>query len=97
MRAMKRDANEKSIVDALRKCGATVERITSQQAGCPDLVAGIDGRNFLIEVKMPKLGRLSMAQAEWRDAWKGGKPFILSTTDDVVMFIKLVKTLDSGR
>jgi hypothetical protein len=92
---MKRDANEKGIVDALRKCGATVERIYSSQAGCPDLCVGIDGRNLLVEVKMPKLGRLSDAQKAWRDEWRGGKPFCMKTTDDVVMFIKLIKTLDT--
>ena len=91
MRAARRDQNEKDIVTALRKCGATVERLYSLQAGVPDLVAGIDGRNYLLEIKMPKTGRLSDAQKEWRDSWRGGKPFILRDATDVVAFVQLVK------
>lgn len=91
MRAMRRDRNEPDIVLALKKCGATVERIYSAQAGCPDLVAGIDGRNHLLEIKMPKTGRLSEGQKQWRDAWRGGKPFIIRDAADVISFVILVK------
>ena len=92
MRAMRRDRNESEIVLALQKCGATVARIYGAGvAGVPDLVAGVDGRNFLIECKMPLTGRLSEAQKQWRDEWRGSKPFVLKSPDDVVRFIQLVK------
>ena len=88
---MRRDQNESEIILALRKCGATVERIYSAQAGCPDLVVGLDGRNFLLEIKMPLTGRLSETQKRWRDSWKGSKPFVITDAADVVVFVALVK------
>lgn len=61
----KPDANEPSIVAALRKAGATVIRIESPIAGVPDLVVGFRGHWYAIEVKMPKTGRVSEEQRVW--------------------------------
>lgn len=90
MRAMRSDANARQIKLALEKLGCTVEFIHSQRAGIPDLLVGIHGRNYLVEVKVPKTGRLSDAQKAWRDSWNGSKPFVIRTTDDVVGFYTLV-------
>lgn len=66
------DLNQSKIVKALRSVGATVE-ITSQQGnGFPDLVCGIFGKNYLIEVKNPETkGKLRATQEIFRDKWKG--------------------------
>jgi hypothetical protein len=93
MRAARQDRNQTEIVDAFEKIGATVEAIRSLHGGCPDLLVGFQGRNYLIEVKVPKEGRLSDSQKVWRDNWSGGKPFVITSTDDVIMWAGLVSCL----
>jgi hypothetical protein len=58
----RRDANEPAIVKALEKVGALVKRISA--AGVADLLVLYKGRIFLLEVKMPKTGRMTPAQQE---------------------------------
>lgn len=91
------DRNQKDIIDALEKVGATVETIRSVHGGCPDLLVGFQGRNYLIEVKVPIEGRLSEIQMVWRDNWAGGKPFVIKTVDDVIMWAGLVTLLPDAK
>lgn len=69
------DRNQSEIVAALRDVGATVQPLHSVGAGCPDLLVGYRGRNFLIEVKdwqAPTSDRkLNDRQVEWHGGWKG--------------------------
>lgn len=76
------DNNQESIVKALRSVGATVE-ITSQQGnGFPDLVCGIFGKNYLIEVKNPEArGKLRATQEIFRDKWKGSVHVVTSVDE----------------
>ena len=71
---VKRDANERAIVEALRAAGYAVQTL-EQGKGCPDLLvckpyAYGDGRLTLLEVKEPG-GRLTPAQVKWHAAWPG--------------------------
>jgi Holliday junction resolvase len=50
----RRDANEPSIVQALRKIGARVERISGPDL--PDLLVGFRGQWYPLEVKTAKGG-----------------------------------------
>jgi hypothetical protein len=50
-RAAKRDSNEQDIVDALEAIGATVTRLSGE--GLPDLLVGLGGSMWLLEVKQP--------------------------------------------
>ena len=50
--AAKVDANQKEIVAALRRIGATVQCLHMVGHGCPDLLVGWHGENILMEVKM---------------------------------------------
>ena len=45
------DDNQEGIVAALREAGATVQSTAAVGSGCPDLIVGYEGRNFLLEVK----------------------------------------------
>lgn len=69
------DANQSEIVDALRKSGATVEPLHSVGAGCPDLLVGYRGKNWLMEVKdvnkPPSKKKLNERQVEWHRDWRG--------------------------
>jgi hypothetical protein len=75
MRAAKVDANQSTIVDALRKIGATVQPLHTVGKGCPDLLVGWRGINTLIEVKdgkkPPSARTLTPDQVEWHGGWKG--------------------------
>ncbi len=74
-RASKVDRNQPEIVAALRRAGATVQSLHTVGAGCPDLLVGFRGANFLIEVKDWQAARsdreLNPAQVEWHGGWKG--------------------------
>ena len=74
-RASKVDRNQAEIVHALRAAGATVQPLHTVGAGCPDLLVGFRGSNFLIEVKDWKAAvsdrQLNPVQKDWHDGWKG--------------------------
>lgn len=70
MTAKRVDANQPSIVADLRAIGATVEHLHGVGGGCPDLVVGFQGANYLFEVKGPK-GGVSVSQLWWHESWRG--------------------------
>ena len=74
-RAAKVDANQAEIVAALRACGATVQPLHTVGAGCPDLLAGFRGVNYLLECKDCNASnadrKLRPAQVDWHGGWKG--------------------------
>lgn len=66
-RAAKRDANEAEIIDALRAAGCHVI-----QADDIDLIVGRAGKNYLIEVKLPKKrDNLRPIQQRMKAEWCG--------------------------
>lgn len=70
MRAYRVDSNQKEIVNALRDAGYSVQHLHSVGSGCPDILVGINGINFLIEIKEGD-GKLTPAQIVWHSTWKG--------------------------
>lgn len=64
------DANQKEIVEALRAVGASVQHLHTVGQGCPDLLVGFRGKNFLIEVKEPG-NALTRDQVIWLKEWRG--------------------------
>jgi Holliday junction resolvase len=79
-RAAKVDANQPEIVKYLRDCGFTVTLLHAVGGGCPDLLAGKHGVNYLIEVK-GKRGKLTKAQVTWHDEWRGQKMVVRCVED----------------
>lgn len=75
MRAAKIDANQNEIVDALRKAGCSVQILSSVGKGCPDILVGRKGFNFLFEIKDGKkplsAQKLTADQVKWHDDWQG--------------------------
>lgn len=57
---------------ALRQVGATVEDLHKVGGGCPDLLVGYRGCNYVIEVKTPT-GKLNDDQVDWHADWRGQK------------------------
>lgn len=71
MRAIARvDLKQKEIIDALRKAGRSVQPIHTIGKGCPDLLVGYQGVNYLIEVKSAG-GKLTEDQINFIKSWKG--------------------------
>lgn len=100
-RAAKVDGNHGTIVDALRKVGASVTSLASVGGGCPDIVIGYRGRTFLVEIKDPTqpAGKRALTpdQKDWHVAWRG-QVAICETIDDAMAVIGLLtrSTADSG-
>ena len=74
-RAAKVDGNQTRIVAALRAVGATVQHLHTVGRGCPDLLVGHRGHNFLVEVKdgtkAPSRQRLTPDEERWHQTWRG--------------------------
>ena len=83
----KRDGNEAEIVVELRAHGFSVYPLDQPL----DLIAGYMGRNYLIEVKMPK-GKLTPAQVEFLEGWRGSASIIRSA-EEATSFAMVVKGL----
>ncbi len=74
-RAAKVDANQHEIVAALRAVGCSVQSIATVGHGCPDLLVGLRGMNWLMEVKdrrkPPSQRKLTPMEAAWAARWRG--------------------------
>lgn len=86
---VKRDANERAIVEALRAAGYAVQTL-EQGKGCPDLLVcnpdiGL-GRHYLLEVKQPG-EKLTAAQVRWHAAWPG-KVYVVHTADEALEAVR---------
>lgn len=89
-RAGNPDGTQKPIVEALRKCGATVQHITQVGNGCPDLLVGFRRRTFLLEVKSAD-GELDDDQVEWHRLWRGLPVDVVRTPLEALQAIGAVR------
>lgn len=91
-RAAKVDANQAEIVKALRQVGASVQSLASTGKGCPDLLVGIRGLNFLIEVKdgaKPESDRkLTPDQVVWHQTWRG-RVYVVESVEQALEVIRV--------
>lgn len=76
------DGNQKEIVEALRAAGATVRSTAHVGYGFPDLVVGVRGQNFLLEVKTPK-GKLEESQERFHANW-GGSVVVVRSVEEAL-------------
>lgn len=75
VRAARVDRNQREIVEALRKAGCSVRSLAACGNGIPDLLVGLAGKNFLMEVKdgdkAPSRRALTPAQKKFFRDWRG--------------------------
>jgi len=80
------DRNQPMIVKGLRQIGASVQSLATMGGGCPDLLVGYQGENYLMEIKDPDAPKnkrdLTPDQVKWHAEWKG--------------IINVVETLDEA-
>jgi Holliday junction resolvase len=86
--ALRRDDNEKEIVDALVSGGCSVHRLNGP--GLPDLLVSRARKNYLLEVKKIKGGKLTKVQVYWHKVWRG-LVHIVRTPDDALRAVELIK------
>ena len=69
------DSNHAAVVQALRKIGCSVQSLASVGSGCPDLLVGYHGHNYLLEVKdgskVQSRRQLTEDEADWQERWTG--------------------------
>ena len=92
MRGRKTDANQASIMAALRQVGATVVDLSAVERGVPDLLVGFRGHTYLLEVKN-KAGRnrLTADQDVFLAWWHGVPPVIVYNETDALIAIDAVR------
>ena len=64
------DKNQQQIVSALRKLGCSVAITSDVGVGFPDLVIGLNGVNFMVELKSEG-GKLRESQVKFHKKWQG--------------------------
>ena len=89
-RAAKIDGNQTRIVEALEAIGASVTSLGQVGNGCPDLVVGYHGMNYLLEVKDPTQAvsdrHLTPKQKQWHAAWKGTS-HLVETVEQAILVV----------
>lgn len=81
------DANQHDIVEALRAIGASVETgLTRVGHGCPDLLIGYHGRDYVMEVKNGN-ARLTAAEEDWMRAWQG-QYFVVRDAEEAIKIVQ---------
>ena len=95
-RAAAVDANQMAIIRALRKAGVSVQPLHTVGQGCPDIIAGFRGVNYLLELKdgskPPSERRLTEAQKVWHANWRG-QVSICESLDDVATLVNVWRVL----
>jgi len=94
MKAARVDRNQSSIVEALRKLGASVLHLHTIGKGAPDIAVGYKGRNALIEIKdgakPPSARKLTPDEQKFHAEWRG-QVAIIESIDEAVAFITSTK------
>lgn len=89
--AKRADKNQSLIVRDLRKLGAQVQTLHEVGKGCPDLLVGWQGKNFLFEVKdgmlPPSRQRLTPDEQIWHATWEG-QVHVIRTTEDALKVMR---------
>jgi hypothetical protein len=89
-RSARVDANQKQIVEGLRRSGASV-LITSQLKNCFDILVGFRGINYIMEIKdgdkPPSQRKLTEGEQKFKDTWRGGEYHIVESLDDALKVI----------
>lgn len=87
-RSFRKDSNQKSIISALKKIGASVIDASNIGSGFPDLIIGYHKKTYLIEIKNKdnwygKRGG-SISQKTFRTDWKGDQIYVFSSIEEII-------------
>ncbi len=79
------DKHQAAIAMVLRFVGASVTLLHEVGKGCPDLLVGFRGKNYLFEIKSEK-GTLTPRQELWFETWRGHAT-VIRTVDDALALV----------
>jgi uncharacterized protein Usg len=86
----RKDTNQHKIEADLAGIGLTVQDLSPMGDGCPDLLVGFKGRNYLFEIKdpdqPPSKRKLTQFEKRWREVWKGQVHTVM-TTEEIINII----------
>lgn len=77
----KRDANHAAIKDALKVVGCSVLDLADVGHGCPDLLVGYAGHNWLMEVKNGANKALTEDERRFLLLWRGQRAVVCSVDE----------------
>ncbi len=84
------DDNQKEIVRQLRRCCVSVQSLASVGKGCPDILVGFRGQNWLFEIKnpeqVPSKRKLTPDEDTWHLRWRG-RVYTVTTFDQITEII----------
>ncbi len=88
----KRDSNERSIIAALEALQCTVCQLDGGD-GKPDLLVGEPRHrsNFIIEVKVPGEGRLTVKQKQFHAGWAGRIHLVETESQAVAVAVRYMQ------
>ena len=81
------DANQPAIVRALRDIGASVQHLHMVGHGCPDILVGYRGVNYLMEIKVDEKATFTEAEIKWRQEWFG-EVFDVITPEQAIEIVR---------
>jgi hypothetical protein len=90
-RRAKTDTNQTSLTAGLRQAGVSVQPIHMIGQGCPDLLVGLAGQNYILELKAPgapSRQRLTPDEVEWHATWRG-QVAVVRTLDEALRVVGL--------
>ncbi len=82
------DSIQRQITKSLRKLGISVLVLSNVGHGCPDLLLGYAGHNYLVELKCGK-NELTSFEKRFFDEWHG-QVDIVHNLDEVLQLLGLI-------
>lgn len=77
------DSNQTEIVKELRNLGYSVLCLHTVGKGCPDLLVGKNGVNYLIELKSSAKAKLTPDEKEFFENWTG-HAIVASSVEEII-------------
>ena len=87
------DANQKEIINAFKKMGASVFDASHIGAGFPDLLLGYGRKTVLIEIKSSEKAKFTDSQVRFMGEWKGSAVSRINDIQGAITLIKFLQTL----
>ena len=84
----KTDIIQKQCVEAAKKLGASVVSLASIGGGCPDLLVGFRGKNFLLELKSTPKASITKDQKIFHEVFEGSIKVIYSVDELIETLLK---------
>ena len=90
------DANQAEVIGWYEDLYCSVVDLHGVGFGCPDILVGFSGVNYLVEIKTQE-GHLEASQNRFIRDWRGSKVVVVRTQEDVVRHVQRVRERVSRR